>query len=283
MDAERVVRGNETYRSDALQILNLAADAMFTFVRCSACGFVYAEALPDSSFLQRLYSEVIDGARAATISQSPAWVSHQLELAARLLARASGGGAIRVLDYGCGDGTVTKALNAAGVSCLGFEPYPREAGSPAQHRITDSRDVIRAAAPFTSILLSDVLEHVPEPRSVLDECRDLLETGGWICISVPDFSAGRLRSVLGDLSAGRTVTAELNPWEHLNYFSPATLAAMVRAAGFDVAIEPARQFGFREDGHGVRRISNALFSAGRLFRFVALPAHGSTTVFARKS
>jgi 2-polyprenyl-3-methyl-5-hydroxy-6-metoxy-1,4-benzoquinol methylase len=272
------VDGNTTYRAGAIDTLGIAPTDRYDIVRCGHCGFVYARELPDTRFLARLYGEVIDPRVEDGTPAARGWIAHQLRLASALVARVAAASEPRVLDYGCGDGTILRALNAAGIACLGYEPYARADDA----RITDSLPSVKAAGPFAGIILSDVLEHVPSPVTVLQECFDLLAPAGWLVASVPDFSGARLRSIVRDQSAGRPVTRELNPWEHLNYFSPESLTTMVEEAGFLVERAPAENFGFRASTTGVRRMTNALRSAGRMLRFAVHATAGTTTIFAQK-
>jgi SAM-dependent methyltransferase len=278
MDAATVVRGNDTYSPRALEILGLRGDERYSFVRCSTCGFVFARELPDATFLARLYGEVIDPATTGYTSATPAWIAHQLELAAKLVKHATGQTrAVRMLDYGCGDGTVVAALNAAGIPCDGFEPHPRSIVETARAHVRQTRDALRA--PYDAILLSDVIEHLPDPIAILHDCHELLTDRGWIAVNVPDFGEARLDAIL----RGGTFPRDVNPWEHLNYFSPESLAAMLERAGIRVEPEPAPRFGLRGDTQGVGRIVNAMKSVQRMLRFVARPRLGTTTAFARKA
>jgi SAM-dependent methyltransferase len=277
--ASSVVRGNGTYHPDACSLLGIPPDASYPIVACMQCHLVYAQELPDERFLATLYRDVIAGPPAKT-SEARSWTAHQLQLASALLVRVAADERHPLLDFGCGDGTIVKALHAAGVPCLGFEPHPRES---ADDRITDSMARVREAAPFAGIILSAVLAPGATPRSVLSECRDLLVPGGWLCVSVPDFAQPRIDSIVRDVNRGRPVTRELNPWEHLNYFSPSSLAAMLGQACFRVEAEPARDFGFRSSAAGVRRITNTVRSLGRMIAHAIRPRPGSTTVFAQKA
>lgn len=276
--ASAVVRENDTYRPEALDLLGVAATASYDIVQCVACDFAYAHELPDETLLATLYGKVIDPAVREGSATEEQWKAHQLALAAELVRRAASAGNVRMLDYGCGDGTVVRALNAAGISCAGFEPHPRR---PPDGTIADSVKDLEGR--FTAVLLSDVLEHVAEPKEVLATCHALLSDGGWLCVSVPDFNPRRMAGILSDLRGGRPVTREVNPWEHLNYFSPATLVSMVRGSGFVVDAEPVRDFGFRGSARGLRRVTNTIRSAGRLLGHAMTRAPGSTTIFARKT
>lgn len=276
IDAATIVRGNGTYRGNALEILGVSPDEPFDISACTRCGFVYAPKPLDDEFLARLYEQVIDPVLSRQMASSPSWVGHQLELASRLLQRAATTDVVRFLDYGCGNGTVVRAVSGPRVHATGFDPHS------SSENATRSLEQVRMASPFDLILLSDVLEHVQEPRRVLAQCRELLAEGGWIAVSVPDFNPARLRMILKDLRSGGPVTPELNPWEHLNYFSPETLARMVQEEGFDVEPLPAPNFGFRNDTRGVRKAGNVVRSAVRLFRFAVSSAQSITTVFARR-
>ncbi len=276
LDAATIARNNGTYRPDALKILDIAADTTFDVVSCSLCGFVYARQALDEDFLSRLYRQVIDPELARHAACSPAWVAHQIDLAAALLRRVENRAVVRFLDYGCGEGTIPRAIRGPRIQAMGFEPYVAADG------VLSSLEEVQNAAPFDALLLSDVLEHVSDPRSLLRRCRDLLATDGWMVVSVPLFGRARLRAILDDLRSGRAVTPELNPWEHLNYFSPESLARMVGSEGLRVEPVPVPNFGLRSDSRGIRRFNNLVRSAGRLIRFGAAPAQGSTTVFAQR-
>lgn len=284
ISAGAICQGNDTYSSEALSLLERSSSDTFAFVRCRACGFLYTQTAPDALFLRRLYEDVISIPAARLASQQPAWIAHQLGLAQKLLERLSGLDSASVLDFGCGYGTIVRALGGPSVSCVGYE-YSRAVADEARAEGLDvvaEMDAVRLRAPFDGIVLSDVLEHVEHPRETLRLCAELMKPGGWICVSVPDFSPRRARDVFSALRQGRSVTREVNPWEHLNYFSPATLQAMLERAGFRVDPFATATFGLRPEHRPVARLGNALKSAARMLRFAVAPRATNTTAVAQK-
>jgi SAM-dependent methyltransferase len=285
--AEQFCKVNSTYRADFAAILGVRPDAVYPLVRCRGCGFVYAALLPPPAFLGRVYDEVIDPDRGFFESCSPGWVAHQLTLGGRLLGGLAGRYGedvhLKVLDFGCGYGALVRALGGPRVSCRGFETSPRRLAYLRGQQLpaSDSLEETAAEGPYHGVVLSDVLEHVPSPRETLALCRGLLADGGLLLVHVPDFGDRRLAAALADIPAGRQ-TRELNPWEHLNYFSPASLRRMIEAAGFRVPEPAAVDVGLRPGLRGGRRWGNALKSALRLARHALGAPPEETTVLAER-
>lgn len=80
-------------------------------------------------------------------------------------------------------------------------------------------------ASFDVAVMFDVIEHLFDPRVVLEATRRALRPGGLFVVSTPNFDA-LSRRALG------AAWAVLSPLEHLYYFTELTLTKMVEAAGF---------------------------------------------------
>ena len=93
-------------------------------------------------------------------------------------------------------------------------------------------------ARFDAITMTDVLEHVPEPRSILREARTLLAPGGWLAVKVPNGPAQRLKEkARGHVRPGYRPTLADN-LVHVNHFSPVSLRMALTREGFDqIAID----------------------------------------------
>ena len=121
------------------------------------------------------------------------WFRSRTAVIASMAADAVAGLArgYRVLELGCGNGNVTRSLQA---SCpdglvIGMDLFgeglqnARRRGAP----LLVQADVKQA--PFISkfhvIGIFDVLEHIPDDRAILRQVFDLLEPGGTLLITVP--------------------------------------------------------------------------------------------------
>jgi len=140
---------------------------------------------------------------------------------------------LNILDFGCGFGTIVKAFNGPRIKCIGYETsnlrinYMKKTNLP----VISTEDEVISHAPYHGIIMNDVLEHVPEPRKTIAFFRKLLLRNGILSISVPDFNDSRLNLLARQVRNKTLQARDLNPWEHLNYFSPSTLFNMIKHEG----------------------------------------------------
>jgi SAM-dependent methyltransferase len=146
-----------------------------------------------------------------------------------LFRRYVGGPGRRVLDLGCRDGALTQAYldgnEVVGVDAdrdalaaaarLGIETHWADLDQPLD--LTD--------ASFDTVVAGELLEHLRDPRRLVDEVRRVLRPGGTFVASVPN--AYRLKGRLLFLF-GRP--PENDP-THLQMFSAADVRALL--AGFE--------------------------------------------------
>lgn len=271
--AGQVCSANSTYRRDALGRLGVRGDSAYPVGLCGRCGFAFATLLPTPQFLETVYDDVIDPDQGFFESTGPTWVAHQLRLGSSLLDSLSrvfgAGSSFRVLDLGCGYGSLVRAIQGPRVSCEGFETSPRRTAFLGEQGLSSctTLDEVRSRGPFHAAVLSDVLEHVPAPRATLALCRDILIEGGLLLVNVPNFDEMRWRVLRRQLESDSLLDRELNPWEHLNYFSPDSLDRMLSAYGFGSLDQHGSvDVGLRRGLRGLRKWGNAAKSVGRLAR-----------------
>lgn len=137
----------------------------------------------------------------------------------------------RVLEVGCGIGHNLAAFRRYGCDVMGIEPsragarFARERfGLEVVEAYVEDADL--GADQFDLVILDSVLEHLPDPVSTLKSFRSLVAPGGRVYLDVPNLQAWQ----------GKLLGRQWNIYEpgHINFFTPATLAKTVEAAGLRV-------------------------------------------------
>ncbi len=161
---------------------------------------------------------------------------------ARIRARA--GGAVRLLDIGCGAGLAAEALARCGHQVLGVDAAPEliaaaEAHAAGQHlpltyRLATAEALAAEGARFQAVTALEVVEHVADPAAFLHSLAALLEPGGQIFMSTLNRT---WRSFAMAKIGAEYVLRMLPPGTHewRKFLPPAELAAMLRAAGLGLA------------------------------------------------
>lgn len=154
----------------------------------------------------------------------------------RLLPRPLG----RVLDVGCGEGATGRSLRAAGATWIsGIEVDAGAAAAAAEAydevRVGRVEDELAAVSgPFDTIVLYDVLEHLPEPWVVLERLHDVAVADACVHVSVPNarhwtlLRDVALRGSFGYRDAGHRDRT------HLRWFTRRDLVELLEATGWNV-------------------------------------------------
>lgn len=118
---------------------------------------------------------------------NPLRLAHIERLAAGLATK-------RALDVGCGGGILAEAMAERGAQVTGIDLaeralnvarlHAREVGSSVDYRLV-SAEALAAEAPgsFDLVTCMEMLEHVPDPPSVVRACAELAKPGGWVFFS----------------------------------------------------------------------------------------------------
>lgn len=135
----------------------------------------------------------------------------------------------RMLDVGCGSGAFLKKMRDHGWEVTGMEPDQKAAaritnenGIPVFQSIEDVCESQPHA--FDMIVLSHVIEHLPDPVASLRDLTKLLAPSGKLIVTTPNAAS------LGARIFGRYWRG-LEPPRHFNVFTPASLKLAFEAAG----------------------------------------------------
>jgi SAM-dependent methyltransferase len=136
----------------------------------------------------------------------------------------------KVFDVGAATGYFLDIAKKNGWKTAGTE-ISAFAAAEAQKRGHDVRQeelfLVRTEEKFSLVTMWDVIEHVRSPREYLVAANRLLSDGGYLIINTPD-----AESVFAKILGKRWHL--LVPPEHLYYFSPRNMAALLSDAGFEV-------------------------------------------------
>jgi 2-polyprenyl-6-hydroxyphenyl methylase/3-demethylubiquinone-9 3-methyltransferase len=151
----------------------------------------------------------------------------------------------RVLDVGCGGGILADAMARAGAAVTGIDLagkalrvaqlHALEAQTPSLQYREVSAEALAAEAPasFDVVTCMEMLEHVPDPGSVVRACATLVKPGGWVYFSTLNRN---LKSFLMAI-VGAEYVLNLLPrgtHEYARLIRPSELAGHCRAAELDV-------------------------------------------------
>jgi SAM-dependent methyltransferase len=213
--------------------------------RCRGCGFAQPASMPTlPRFFDRLYDQ----------RWSEEWVAREHQAVYKDLIFTAILDALetrvpdrprRLLDVGAHAGRFLTLARARGWEPEGLELNTRTARYAAAQSGAPVHQVnAHAFDPgdrrFHAVVLTDVLEHVPEPVTLLRRLRDLLTPSGWVAIKVPSGPNQRLKEAVRErVRPGYHATLAEN-LVHVNHFSPRALGLACQRAGFvDIALSVA--------------------------------------------
>ncbi|MBI5671086.1 MAG: methyltransferase domain-containing protein [Chloroflexi bacterium] len=177
-----------------------------------------------------------------------------------------------VLDLGVGDGALLRYLiEQRQVQGYGLDVSPKAVAFCRDQGLkVDLADVNKPLTdylrePFDYIVLSEIIEHLPDPERLLNDLRPYARQG--IIVSIPNtgFYQHRLRLVLGRFPLQWVVT----PGEHLRFWTRADFHWWARQLRFRIAAEVPY-----EGTPLLKNIWRGLFAAG----FVYLLSDASNAV-----
>jgi 2-polyprenyl-6-hydroxyphenyl methylase/3-demethylubiquinone-9 3-methyltransferase len=150
----------------------------------------------------------------------------------------------RVLDVGCGGGLLSEAMAVEKAWVTGIDLsadliaiaqlHLLETGVKADYRMIAVEELaLEQAGQYDAITCMEMLEHVPDPESILQACFQLLKPGGRLFIS----TLNRTPQAFALAIVGAEYIAQLLPkgtHDFRSFIKPSELAVCLRGIGFNL-------------------------------------------------
>lgn len=151
----------------------------------------------------------------------------------------------RVLDVGCGGGILSDSMARRGADVLGIDLSGKalkvaqlhaiEAATPrvAYREVAAETLADEMPGQFDVVTCMEMLEHVPEPSSVVEACSRLVRPGGWVFFSTLNRNA---KAFLFAIVGAEHVLSLLPKGTHefAKFIRPSELASWCRSVSLDI-------------------------------------------------
>ncbi|MFT3811885.1 MAG: bifunctional 2-polyprenyl-6-hydroxyphenol methylase/3-demethylubiquinol 3-O-methyltransferase UbiG [Acidovorax sp.] len=150
-----------------------------------------------------------------------------------------------VLDVGCGGGILADSMAHKGANVTGIDLATKalrvaqlhaiEAQTPNIRYREVSAEALAAEQPgqYDTVTCMEMLEHVPDPASVVQACARLVKPGGWVFFSTINRNAKAFLLAI----VGAEYVLHMLPrgtHEYAKFIKPSELAHFCRTAGLDL-------------------------------------------------
>jgi 2-polyprenyl-3-methyl-5-hydroxy-6-metoxy-1,4-benzoquinol methylase len=212
-----------------------------TCVECEFCGLAFVNPRPREAAISEIYSAdyygVADKEGVGYQGYSSIESIDALDYTARqrmaLIERHVSVKGQRVLEIGCATGEFAHVASKAGAAVTACD-YSADAIDLARCRYPEVsfvagtvEDLLVEAKKFDVVVAFEVIEHVLEPRAWVNDVGRLVDTGGFLILTTPNYECGKslgLQHWLGTNSS----------YEHLHFFSCKVLQKLIEENGFSL-------------------------------------------------
>jgi SAM-dependent methyltransferase len=209
-----------------LSAFEVAAFPAFDFYRCGACEYVFVWPPPDTA--HSAYYEAVEMPDFG----DPVWNREWLKA-----IEAYAGHKGRLLELGFGDAAFLKLAYAEG-----WETYGAELSVPLVGRASEelklpnihlgTLESMNREEFFDVVCGYSFLEHVPDPRRMLEEIFRSLRRGGVVAVVVPNLAGIYHRLAAEVLGPNDPLKITWCPPDHLSYFNKKNLRMLFDSVGF---------------------------------------------------
>lgn len=149
----------------------------------------------------------------------------------------------QVLDVGCGGGILSESLAQSGADVTGIDLAERslkiarlhslESGVPVKYKMISAEDMAdQHPGRFDVVTCMEMLEHVPDPGSIIAACAKLVKPGGWVFFSTLNRNPKSfLFAIVGAEYLLRLIPKGTHSYE--GFIKPSELISSARRSGLD--------------------------------------------------
>ncbi|MCX8131247.1 MAG: class I SAM-dependent methyltransferase [Clostridia bacterium] len=227
--------GSETHK-------NIVRFEDIAVVKCRECGLVQMDPIKigecKDDYIELEVDEFIDYIESVRLPQFEAEMKDIVKVV------KTG----RVLDIGCSTGLFLSLARKHGFEAYGVEPSEsmcKVAGCRHEglnlHNTEFTKELFRGIE-FDLVTVWSVLEHIPDPKRFLSECRAVLKKDGVLAVRVPNYSGLIPKLIIwayklsfGLISAPAKSLYEYHfVYKHFYHYTEKTLSRMMENTGFKV-------------------------------------------------
>ncbi|MFZ0531644.1 MAG: class I SAM-dependent methyltransferase [Anaerolineales bacterium] len=207
-------------------------DIFYSLVKCRNCGLIFQNPRPTQKEIGEAYPNTYE---AFYLDQDRTWLEtkvfqYGLEKRCKTITSIKRNRG-RLLDIGCSTGLFLNAMQFNhGWESFGVEvsEYPASIAREKYHLNIFQGSLEQTSYPpsfFDAVTLWDVLEHLPDPSSTLQEVKRIIKPDGVLVIRVPNYDSWDAK-IFGSVWAGLDVP------RHFYVFSQKNLLKLLEKNGF---------------------------------------------------
>jgi SAM-dependent methyltransferase len=211
-------RGKEGIKAEDLRITDSRYGLTLPIYKCRDCGFLQC----DTGDVSDLYEQLEDVEYIESSEQRKKQLGFLLKQTLPFIPTS------KILDVGAGTGLFVQLAIEYGLEASGIEP----SAFLANYAASQGLPVVNSSVPnyppdsFDAVYMTDVLEHIADPGSLLLAYNKILKQDGILFVTTPDVS-----SVLARVMRNRWWHYRL---AHIGYYNKKTLKHLMLRTGFEL-------------------------------------------------